>query len=100
MVTRGVQVIDIVYYGHLKSNDGSIQHKGDNLTGAGPPPPPVVLVTPRLLPHTLLPHSLLPHTLLPHTLLPPCPTHQATATTSRSCSTWPPCTPRSNTSPL
>ncbi|MDR1871083.1 MAG: TerD family protein [Deltaproteobacteria bacterium] len=27
--------VDIVYFGHLKSNDGSIIHTGDNLTGAG-----------------------------------------------------------------
>lgn len=28
-------VVDIVYYGHLTSNDGSIRHTGDNLTGDG-----------------------------------------------------------------
>ncbi|WP_040208532.1 TerD family protein [Neobacillus jeddahensis] len=26
---------DVVYFGNLKSNDGSIQHSGDNLTGDG-----------------------------------------------------------------
>ncbi|MDE6833623.1 MAG: TerD family protein [Ruminococcus sp.] len=26
---------DIVYFGHLKHNSGSVIHKGDNLTGAG-----------------------------------------------------------------
>lgn len=29
------QVLDVVYFGQLKSKDGSIQHSGDNLTGAG-----------------------------------------------------------------
>lgn len=27
--------VDVVYYGQLKSRDGSIRHSGDNLTGAG-----------------------------------------------------------------
>lgn len=27
--------VDVVYFGHLKSNDGSVRHTGDNLTGAG-----------------------------------------------------------------
>lgn len=27
--------VDVVYYGHKRSNDGSIQHSGDNLTGDG-----------------------------------------------------------------
>ncbi|MCQ6275152.1 TerD family protein [Bacillus sp. V3B] len=26
---------DVIYFGNLKSNDGSIQHSGDNLTGEG-----------------------------------------------------------------
>ena len=29
------QPVDLVYFGHLRSNDGSIQHSGDNLTGEG-----------------------------------------------------------------
>lgn len=29
------QLIDVVYFGKLTSNDGAIQHSGDNLTGAG-----------------------------------------------------------------
>lgn len=29
------QLVDIVYFGHLASNDGSIRHSGDNLTGEG-----------------------------------------------------------------
>lgn len=29
------QVREIVYFGHLKSNDGALNHTGDNLTGAG-----------------------------------------------------------------
>lgn len=29
------QVLDVVYFGQLQSKDGSIQHSGDNLTGAG-----------------------------------------------------------------
>jgi tellurium resistance protein TerZ len=27
--------VDTVYFGHLRSNDGSVRHTGDNLTGAG-----------------------------------------------------------------
>ncbi|MEH7117083.1 TerD family protein [Neobacillus vireti] len=26
---------DVIYFGNLRSNDGSVQHSGDNLTGAG-----------------------------------------------------------------
>lgn len=29
------QPVDVVYFGQLRSKDGSIQHSGDNLTGAG-----------------------------------------------------------------
>ncbi|NKR65343.1 stress protein [Rhodococcus hoagii] len=29
------QIVDVCYYGQLRSKDGSIQHQGDNLTGAG-----------------------------------------------------------------
>lgn len=29
------QVLDVVYFGQLRSKDGCIQHSGDNLTGAG-----------------------------------------------------------------
>ena len=29
------QPVDVVYFGNLRSKDGSIQHLGDNLTGAG-----------------------------------------------------------------
>jgi stress response protein SCP2 len=29
------QVVDVVYFGQLRSKDGSIVHSGDNLTGAG-----------------------------------------------------------------
>ncbi|MGC6768159.1 TerD family protein [Enterococcus sp. LJL128] len=32
---RFVDKKDVVYFGHLKSTDGSIVHQGDNLTGAG-----------------------------------------------------------------
>ncbi len=28
-------LVDVVYFGQLRSKDGSIQHTGDNLTGAG-----------------------------------------------------------------
>lgn len=28
-------VFDLVYFAHLRSNDGSVQHSGDNRTGAG-----------------------------------------------------------------
>ncbi|WP_445492978.1 TerD family protein [Niallia sp. 03133] len=30
-----LQNSDVIYFGNLKSKDGSIQHSGDNLTGAG-----------------------------------------------------------------
>ncbi|NBT47339.1 MAG: TerD family protein [Actinobacteria bacterium] len=29
------QLIDVVFFNHLKSEDGSVQHTGDNRTGAG-----------------------------------------------------------------
>ncbi|WP_317913465.1 TerD family protein [Carnobacterium maltaromaticum] len=32
---RFVDKKDVVYFGHLKSEDGSIAHQGDNLTGEG-----------------------------------------------------------------
>ena len=31
------QVLEIVYYGNLRSKDGSLMHTGDNLTGNGRP---------------------------------------------------------------
>ncbi|KXP14090.1 TerD family protein [Tsukamurella pseudospumae] len=31
----GQQKVDTVYFGDLRSKDGSVQHQGDNLTGAG-----------------------------------------------------------------
>lgn len=31
----GRDLVDTVAYNHLRSNDGSVQHGGDNLTGAG-----------------------------------------------------------------
>lgn len=34
MVSSG-QVVDVVYFGQLRSKDGSIAHTGDNLTGDG-----------------------------------------------------------------
>ncbi len=35
MFTETKEMIDSVWFGHLHSNDGSIRHSGDNLTGAG-----------------------------------------------------------------
>jgi tellurium resistance protein TerZ len=35
LLVGGGQVRDIVYFGQLRSEDGSIQHTGDNRTGAG-----------------------------------------------------------------
>jgi len=35
LLVGGGQVRDIVYFGQLRSKDGSIQHTGDNLTGDG-----------------------------------------------------------------
>ena len=31
----GQHIVEVVYFGNLRSKDGSIQHLGDNLTGAG-----------------------------------------------------------------
>ncbi|MEU5841420.1 TerD family protein [Rhodococcus sp. NPDC047139] len=38
------QIADVVYYGQLRSKDGSVQHEGDNLTGAGEGDDEVMLV--------------------------------------------------------
>src|SRR5688572_33469162 len=35
MFDEGKQLLDTVWFRQLKSNDGSIQHTGDNRTGAG-----------------------------------------------------------------
>lgn len=35
VMLSGSNVVDTVYFGQLRSNDGSIVHSGDNLTGAG-----------------------------------------------------------------
>lgn len=35
MFDAGQHIADVVYFGQLKSRDGSIQHSGDNLTGEG-----------------------------------------------------------------
>ncbi|MCG8656698.1 TerD family protein [Yimella sp. NH-Cas1] len=35
LLIGGGRVLDTVYFGNLRSQDGSIQHTGDNLTGAG-----------------------------------------------------------------
>ncbi|MBM9468444.1 TerD family protein [Nakamurella leprariae] len=35
LFTAAGQVVDIVYFGQLRSKDGSLQHTGDNRTGAG-----------------------------------------------------------------
>jgi len=35
LLDAGKKVVDTVYFGHLKSNDGSVRHSGDNLTGEG-----------------------------------------------------------------
>lgn len=39
------QLLDVVYFGQLKSKDGSIRHSGDNLTGAGEGDDEVIYVT-------------------------------------------------------
>lgn len=38
------EVAEAVYYGHLESEDGSVQHGGDNLTGTGDGDDEVVVV--------------------------------------------------------
>ena len=35
MLDANKSKVDVVYFGQLKSRDGSIRHSGDNLTGAG-----------------------------------------------------------------
>lgn len=35
MLDANKSIVDAVYFGQLKSRDGSVQHSGDNLTGAG-----------------------------------------------------------------
>jgi tellurium resistance protein TerZ len=35
LLCAGSEVVETVYFGHLRSDDGSLQHTGDNLTGAG-----------------------------------------------------------------
>ena len=35
MLDKNGNKVDVVYFNHLKSTDGSIQHSGDNLTGEG-----------------------------------------------------------------
>lgn len=35
LLIGGGRVLDIVFFGQLRSKDGSVQHTGDNLTGAG-----------------------------------------------------------------
>ncbi|GLP72941.1 transport-associated protein [Mycobacterium antarcticum] len=37
-------VVDVCYYGQLKSKDGSVQHQGDNLTGEGEGDDEVIVV--------------------------------------------------------
>ena len=35
MYDNDKQLVDLVYFGHLTSNDKSVRHSGDNLTGEG-----------------------------------------------------------------
>ncbi len=35
MYTETKELVDTIYFGKLKSNDGSVKHSGDNLTGDG-----------------------------------------------------------------
>lgn len=35
MFDEAKQPVDVVYFGHLESDDGSVLHSGDNLTGEG-----------------------------------------------------------------
>lgn len=45
MFSADKQLLDVVYFGQLKSKDGSIRHSGDNLTGAGEGDDEVIYVT-------------------------------------------------------
>lgn len=40
----GDSIVDVCYYGQLKSKDGSVQHQGDNLTGEGEGDDEVIVV--------------------------------------------------------
>ncbi|MDQ0272013.1 TerD family protein [Cytobacillus purgationiresistens] len=44
---------DVVYFGNLKSNDGSIQHTGDNLTGDGDGDDEQILIDLNKIPTTI-----------------------------------------------
>lgn len=46
----GSQVVDKVWYDHLRSNDGSVVHSGDNLTGQGDGDDEVITVNLNALP--------------------------------------------------
>src|SRR5690606_368640 len=35
LLVSGGKVVETVYFGHLRTKDGSVVHTGDNLTGAG-----------------------------------------------------------------
>lgn len=46
------RIVDVCYYGQLKSKDGSVQHQGDNLTGEGEGDDEVIVVDlQRIPPH-------------------------------------------------
>jgi stress response protein SCP2 len=40
----GQEVVDVAFYNHLVSNDGSVQHQGDNRTGEGEGDDEVIVV--------------------------------------------------------
>ena len=58
-------MLDTVYFGSLRSQDGSVQHTGDNLTGAGDGDDESIIVD---LP-TIRPHKLAMHTMQQQTLV-------------------------------
>lgn len=53
MFDRAGNLVDIVAYNHLRSNDGSVQHGGDNLTGAGDGDDEVIFVDLSRVPATV-----------------------------------------------
>lgn len=44
VLIAGSDVVDMAFYNHLASNDGSVQHMGDNRTGAGDGDDEVIMV--------------------------------------------------------
>ena len=53
MYDNDKQLVDLVYFGHLTSNDKSVRHSGDNLTGEGEGDDEVIHVDLAAVPQTV-----------------------------------------------